>query len=288
MSRMRFLMAFLAGVACMATPLSAQTPLGSIPKDVMAVLLQTPDVASAGSFDLQIGTAPSAFPRDLLPPATRVQVAAIAAASTTVVGVVTVWTAADLAAFEGALGTAGWIDERSRPAGLAEAARGAMLLCRGGQFATVSLMAREPAGMFVRASVTQDPKRSCAARPTTGSGDLSLPSLRPPSGADASGAGIGGNADAMYTSVRLRTTQALEAVSAHYVAQLTSAGWHVEGQSAGSPQLTATRLGRRSATGEALSAALVVTALGDTGQVDVLLRVVRNVVTRTRGSSSPD
>lgn len=282
MSRTRFLMALLAGVACTWTPLSAQTPLGSVPRDVMAVLLQSSDVSSGAPFDLQIGSAPAAFPKDLLPTATRVHVAAVSAASTTVVGVVAAWTAADLATFENALGAAGWVDERHRPAGLAETPRGALLLCRSRHFAVVSLAARELGGMFVRAVVAEDPKRTCAARPASGGGDLALPSLKPPAGAEASGAGIGGSADAVYSSVRIRTSQPLDALAAHYLAQLTSAGWQVEGQSSGTPLLAATRLVGRSTSGEALSGALVVTSLGDTGQVDVLLRVVRHVVTRAR------
>jgi hypothetical protein len=283
MSRSRTLLALAAAVlfvqASRAAAQSTTTTAtgNTVSKDVVAVLLQGPDVAPGEPFDLRVGSAPVGFPIDLMPAGTRVTATATTATATTVVGTLARFAQSDRPGFDASLAAAGWIDDGSRPRGLTAIAPGtAIAVCRGNDHATVTFTPREPTGAFVRASVVQDPQRACVARPVSTFGDVPMPSLRPPSGAESSAAGIGGTANAMYSSVRLRTTQSLETIVSHYASQLSAAGWRVEGQTSELKAVAVTRLSGASTTGEALSGVLVVTSVGSAGQVDVLLRVVRN------------
>jgi hypothetical protein len=281
MSRHRTLLALSTVAFCAQTIAAApqQTPTSAttISRDVVAVLLQGPDVAPGEAFDLRMGAAPAGFPADLLPTGTRVAATATTSKATTVVGTLARFAQADRPAFESSLARSGWIDEEARPRGLNATAQGTpIVVCRGADFATVTFTPREPTGTFVRASIVKDETRRCAARPVSTFGDVPMPSLRPPSGAESSGAGIGGNSNAMYSSVRLRTAQPVETIASHYASQLTAAGWKVEGHTAEEKSIAVTRLSGSSTTGEPLSGMLVVTSLASADQVDVLLRVVRN------------
>jgi hypothetical protein len=248
----------------------------SVSREVVAVLMQGPDIAPGEPFDLRVGTAPEAFPADLMPNGTRVAASATTANALAVVGTVARFAQADRPGYEGSLHAAGWIDNEVHPRGLNAAALGAPIaVCRGARFATVTFTPRDAGGVFVRASITEDPKRTCAARPRATYGDVPIPSMRPPSGAESSGAGFGGNPDAMYSSVRLRTGQPLDAIASHYTSQLSAAGWKVDGQTTEPQQVAVTRLSAATTAGEPLSGTLVVTSLGRSNEVDVLLRIVR-------------
>ncbi|MEZ5316056.1 MAG: hypothetical protein R2752_01500 [Vicinamibacterales bacterium] len=268
-----------AGATGAIAQTSTLTSGGTVPSDVMAVLLQGSDVGSGRAFDLRIGSAPAAFPADLLPAGTRVNATAVGPQATTVVGTLTSYVAADQPAFEAMLTSAGWIEMVSRPKGFTAIVQGVPLtLCRGAEFATVSFAPRMPSGMFVRASVATDASRTCAAPHMSDFSDLPLPSLRPPAGTESSGAAIGGTPDATYTTVRLATTRPVDQIAAHYRDQLTSSGWRVEGEATENGAMSVTRFSTASTGGDPMSGMLVVTALGQSGQVDVLLRLVRNTL----------
>lgn len=282
MSRHRTLLALATVALCAQTvaaaPQQTQTSAANtVSRDVVAVLLQGPDVAPGEAFELRMGVAPPGFPADLLPAGARVAATAMTGKATTVVGTLARFAQADRPAFESSLAKAGWIDEETRPRGLNATAHGApIVVCRGADFATVTFTPRDAGSTFVRASVVRDETRRCVARPISTFGDVPMPSLRPPSGAESSGAGIGGNSNAMYSSVRLRTGQAVETIASHYASQLSAAGWKVEAQTSEAKSIAVTRLSGASTTGEPLSGMLVVSSLTGVDQVDVLLRIVRN------------
>jgi hypothetical protein len=135
---------------------------------------------------------------------------------------------------------------------------------------------RPAGGIYVRASLMNDPRRVCAAQPLTAHAEIPLPSLAVPDGAVAGRVSMGGSSDTVSSAVRIRTDIDVEAVGSHYAAQLTAAGWRIEGRSGDSGAVSVTRLRATSVAGEPVTGLLIVTAIGGTGELDVMLRVVRH------------
>jgi hypothetical protein len=150
-----------------------------------------------------------------------------------------------------------------------------MSLCRGDRFATLTFLPRSEGGAYIRASVATEPGRACLAQAPAGVTPVPLPSMTAPPGARSGRASMGGTPDAMYSSIRLSTTQSAGAIGAHYAGQMTAAGWTVEGRSTDDAAVSVIRLRSTGQGGAPVTAVLVVTALGQAGEVDVLLRLVQ-------------
>jgi hypothetical protein len=244
----------------------------SVPREVIAILLEG---LERGGFDLRLGDALE-FPDDLLPAGAEIAVSAVGDETTTVVATTPTLSASARVDYEQRLVAAGWTNPE-RPTGFMASATGPLVtVCRGSEFATVSFSPRPAGGSYVRAAVMTDTRRACAAQPSTAYAEMPLPSLAAPVGAVTGRASMGGTSDTVYSAVRIRTDIPVEAVGSHYAEQLTTAGWRVEGQSGDPGAVSVTRLGATSPAGEAVTGLLVVTAIDGTGDLDVMLRVVRH------------
>ncbi len=248
----------------------------AVPREAMALLLSGPEGLGTRAFDLRVGAAPADFPEDLLPNGALVRVSAGIDGLSAVVAVVARFSSAERMAFEERLAGAGWVNP-FQPAGFAPRTIGPSLsVCRGDRFATINFLTRSEGGSYVRASVATEPGRACLAQaPSPVTTPLPLPSMPVPPGARSGRASMGGTPDAMYSSVRLSAPQSVEAIGAHYAAQLTAAGWTLEGMTADGAAMSVTRLRSAGPAGASVTAVLVVTAVGESGEVDVLLRLVQ-------------
>jgi hypothetical protein len=88
----------------------------------------------------------------------------------------------------------------------------------------------------------------------------------------------------MTSTTRLETTLATRAVAEHYERQLVAAGWKVTARLRDGDEMALTRFDVPSRIGPPLSGALSVATLGETGDVDVFLRVIRNTRDPRMGS----
>jgi hypothetical protein len=265
---------FILPAAPRMSALEAQAG-GAVPREAMALLLAGPEGFGSRPFDLRVGSAPAGFPGDLLPTGALVRVSAGIDGLAAVVAVAARFSADDRVAFEQQLEAGGWINPL-RPAGFAAREAGPSLsLCRGDRFATLSFLTRSEGGSYVRASVATEPGRACLVQAPSVVSTVPLPSMPVPADARSGRASMGGTSDAMYTSIRLTTRQSVEAISAHYVRQLTSAGWTVEGRTADGAAMSVTRLRAAGTSGASATALLVITAVDGSGEVDVLLRLVQ-------------
>lgn len=278
MSRHPFRFAVLSCAFAVLMPAQAaagQTP--TVSRDVLAILLEGPDGIAGRPFDLRVGSAPPEFPADLLPPGAEIRVSAVESEpeTMTIVALVSKFSLEDQSRFERRLATAGWIDP-DRPRGfVAPSSSPTLTLCRADQLAKLTYLPEAGGGTFVRAMFERDTGRTCRARPETTYTDVPLPTLSVPDGARTGRAAIGGTPDAMYSSIRLETSQGVDRVSAHYAGQLTEAGWTLEGESGDDRSMSVARLRAVGRGGQPVTGLLIVTAIEGTRQIDVMLRVVQ-------------
>jgi hypothetical protein len=257
----------------------------------MAVLSRGPGAAT-GTYDLLVGPPPATFPAVLLPPGTRPDATALAEGSTTVVGTQPSLSASDLHDQLPRLLEAGWWTIGPRARGFVVQPSGSPLtVCRDHEFATLAFVAREAGGVYVRATVRTDPRQSCVARPDFSFPDVNIPVLSPPADARVvGGGGSGGSADEMYSRSRLETTATPRSVSEHYLPQFERAGWRVDGRTDEGVALSVTRFSTTSKIGDAITGLLLVTRLAGTDDLDLIMHVVRNQMSRGRpapASASP-
>jgi hypothetical protein len=263
--------------------LPARPNLTGAPDDVMSVLQRGPTSLPGESAEIGVGPAPEGFPKEVLPPGAEVGAAAISPRMTTVVALVPGLSLEGRLREQARLAVAGWISAVPTPRGFASGpADRPITVCRGIEFVSIAYLDRAAGGAFVRASLTNDPRRPCIARPDATFADLDLPVLVAPPGAKTTGGGAGGGADAMFSQTRLDTTLTPREVAAHYVRQLESAGWKVEGRANEDDMISVTRLSITSRIGDAMTAVLTIAALPGTSSLDLTLKFVRNNLSRGR------
>jgi hypothetical protein len=256
---------------------SSQTT-DTIPKELVTLLLRGPGGYPGENFDIKIG-APANFPSDLLPTGVTPAVSTTSDRMVTVVAEAPRLTAADLLRHERALTAAGWTNPSSMSMrGLMSSTMApAMQICKGDQYATVSYATRPAGGMYVRISLTTDPRRgSCVAmaRPMVFFADVDLPQLFPPATAQAINAGSSSSPDSHEQRIRLETKLSTDAVVSHYTEQLTNAGWKREASLPGDG-IAVAKLTSISTTKEAVVALITATTIPGATQMDVTLRLLR-------------
>ena len=261
-------------LACLLTAcVEATEAQETIPKEMMAILARGP--GGYGSFDLRVGGPPEGFPREVLPAGATVGATAISDRTTTVVAVVL--GEVQRYAEERRLLDAGWVSAMPMVRGFASTASDQPIsLCRGSDFVGISFFPKEGGGQYVRASVTADPRRSCAPRPEMGFADVQLPSLVPPEGVRSMSTGSGSSLDTMHASARLERRLPPERIARHYATQMEDAGWKLTGVTAPSDDFAVARFTTRTKGGEDITAMIAITALAGTEEMDALLHVVRN------------
>jgi hypothetical protein len=266
--------AVVATVLTVLQPLTAQDQGGSVPADVMDLLLQG---AITRDFELRVGSAPEGFPQAVLPEGTRLVAAAVSARGTTVVGTLARPAPEGIAGHERALGEEGWITVGPPRQAFARGPELLLYVCRGTDFVTIGLLPREQGGQYVRAVHTRDERRPCAARPGMSLSDVVVPTLLPPQGARVEGGSGGGNMDAHYWTVRLHTSMRARDVLRHYANQLVAAGWRLDGSEDVSGVAVARVVGA-TVNGQPVTGLLIVTPLQASGDpvLDAFLRLIRN------------
>ncbi len=231
-----------------------------------------------GRLDI-VPTVPESFPKELLPPGSTAAAVAIAGSSTIVVSTIAAAPRFDWIRFQWALEDAGWIALTQIRYGFMPAAQmTSATVCRGSTFATLSLSTGVGGERFLRVLAGPNPQRSCA--PTGGMrlfSDVPIPPLEVPPGAQTIAGGSGsGNQDSLESAARLDTRLSVTDLAAHFVPQLTAAGWTVEGTAGGDSKTSITRLKSKSKAGDPVTMLLILTVLDDTPYVDAVMRVVRN------------
>jgi hypothetical protein len=244
----------------------------TVPKELMAILMRG---ASPGEFDLRVGPPPDGFPIEVLPRGTDVGVSAVSERVTTVAGTVT--NEIDRFAEEQRLMKAGWTNSMPRSIGfVSTTSEQPLALCKGTQFLTLHFYPRQAGGQFVRASVTTEPRRSCAPRPPMSFPDLKLPDLTPPEGVRSYPSGSGSSLDSMDARARLEKKITPEAAAKHYAAQMKAAGWTMQGITTTGDEFAIARFVTKSTLGDDITAFIAITSLAGVEEMDLLLHVVRN------------
>ncbi|MEX2272182.1 MAG: hypothetical protein WD690_11950 [Vicinamibacterales bacterium] len=248
----------------------------TIPKELVSLLLRGPGTNPGDNFDIKIG-APANFPSELLPQGVAPAVSTTSDRVITVVAEAPAISSADLLQHERALAAAGWINTTSMSSRglISSSMMPAMQVCKGDQYATLYHSQRPAGGMYLRVSLTTDPRRgSCVPRPLTFFADVNLPQLVPPPGSRAMGGGSGGGGDSYDQRIRLETTLSVEDVVAHYSGQLARAGWKREARADDSGVALA-KLTSISSTQDPIVALITATTIPGVTQLDVTLRLLR-------------
>ena len=271
----------LALVLLSPLALAAQQSSDTNPKELVTMLLRGPGSYPGENFDIKIG-APPGFPQDLLPKGVTPAVSTTSERQVTVVAEAPQLAMDGLGSYERELAAAGWINPASMSLrGLVSSSTvPAMSVCRGDQYATVSFAERKAGGLYVRASLTSDPRRgNCVAtpRPISFFADIDLPQMLPPSGAPSMGAGSSAGPDYHHQQVRIETAMPASDVVAHYARQLEKAGWKRDARISDG-DLVAARYTTQSRSKDTVVAILMVTSLpvvSGNKQVEVSLRLLR-------------
>jgi hypothetical protein len=189
-------------------------------------------------------------------------------------------TSRDLSEHERSLEAAGWTNTTSMSnRGLVSSNMSpSSSSCKGDQYATFSYSQRPAGGMYIRVSLTTDPRRgSCmppGLRQPSNFADVNVPPLAPPEGVRTMMSGSGGSTDRYEQHVRLETTLGPEALVTHYGDQLEKAGWKREARANGDG-LAVARYTIVSSTKETIVGVLIATPLPDRTQTDVGLQLFR-------------
>lgn len=274
------LLALTPGSGLDAAPESRQ----GIPAEVVAMLapMAGPSAPGAGG-ELRAGGPPAGFPAGIFPPDSTFNATLEVPARnfTVVVATALKLSAAEFEKYEAGLIDSGWVSTSPRLRGFTMGAPSGQYpinVCRGNDFISLTSQSRAAGGLYLRATLTRDPRRSCFAPAGSSTmADIDMPRLSPPAGArQVGGGGGGGGLDALYSTARIETTMAPRAVAEHYEKLLVGAGWKVVARLRDGDELALVRLEVPSRMGVPLSAWLSATKLGDTGDQDVFLRVLRN------------
>jgi hypothetical protein len=252
-----------------------------IPTEVVSLIMQIGAMAGTADGELRAGGPPADFPVSVFPAGTVLNATVVSPSrGTTVVGTAASLTLPDFEKHETALVASGWtaLGPRSRGFQIMQPTTQAPInVCRGADFLVLSPHVRAAGGIHVRATLTRDARRTCAAQPTMPLlNDIDLPRLTPPAGARSlGGGGSSGSLDSMTATTRLETALAVRAVAEHYERQLTAAGWKVAGRVRDGDAMSGVRFEVPSRIGAALAGWLSAMRLGASDDVDVFLRVVR-------------
>lgn len=254
----------------------------TIPKELVTLLLRGPGVYPGENFDIKIG-APANFPMDLLPKGVTPAVSTTSERVTMVVAEAPALTSRQMLQHERDLVAAGWVSMSM----MSMSGRGlvsnnssmpSVSACKGDQYATIYSSPRPAGGLYLRVSLTTDPRRgSCVAspaRPLSGFADVDLPALLPPDGVPTVGSGASNSGDSFTQHLRMQTTMALDDIVEHYASQLEKAGWKRE-RKADTQGFAIARLSTVSTGKETVLALITAVTMPDGKQVDVGLQMLR-------------
>lgn len=267
------------GLLACSLVLEARQDAGqAIPAEVVSLLMTTGMTGSSAG-ELRSGGPPADFPSGLFPPGSIVNATLVSPTRGTVV----IATAAKLsmAEFEAhgdRLTSGGWQTNGPRMTGfMSSNAPNAINVCRNADFVNLTAHRRESGGLFVRATLTRDPRRTCVPMPgMTMFADIDIPRLVLPAGArQVGGGGSSSGNDAMSSTIRLEASIPPAAVAEHYEKLLVAAGWKVIGRLRDGDGMVFTRFEVPSRAGLPLVGAISAMRLPETGDLDVFLRVVR-------------
>ena len=229
-----------------------------------------------GPIDI-VAAPPDTFPKELLPASAAIAAVGVSGPSTVVVGVLGA-APFDAIRFVWTLEDAGWTRVTPVRAGFVPANQPvATTMCRSATFATVSVSAGPGTDRYIRIAAGPNPQRSCAPvgnlRPLS---DVPIPLLELPPGTRSSSAGASGSSDETESRVRIESAVGVAALAAHFIPQLTGAGWTVVGSTVGDGGLSVTRLTSKSKAGDPVTALLTFVVLDGTAYIEAVLQVIRN------------
>jgi hypothetical protein len=267
------LVALSSGVA-VRTP-HAQS--SAIPADVVSLLMRIGAIGDS-SGTIQAGPPPADFPLAVLPPGAQPIATAISAANgTTVIATAPDIDAARLRAHYMSLVSAGWTEVGPPVRGFVTTAVPQQFnVCRGADFVVLAAYPRQEGGSYLRATVIRDTRRACFTPPIVSMADVDIPMLTAPDGVRLFGPSSSGGLDSQTSMVRAASPAPVRALADHFESQLSAAGWKVIGRARVRDAMSMTIFALTSRNGDALTGWLGVTALGDDGDTDVVLRIVRN------------
>jgi hypothetical protein len=249
---------------------------GSMPAAFLRGFLNTGlPIAPAGSYT-ERQSMPSDFPKELLPAGTEVRLAVTSATHAAVVGVASAFTPFEIPAHLVTLAKAGW-SGRPPARGFSASILRPVDLCRGADVAGVEFMTLDGGGYAVRASHTRGAAAPCdTSTARTGAfADVALPFLTPPGLTATAGSSVGGGVDTHDSLLRSQTSVEPAVIARELAAQLTKGGWTIVTQPvAGDVRVIRAR--NTSATGDPVTALVVVTPLGGPTRVNLWLHVVRH------------
>jgi hypothetical protein len=262
-----------SGVAA-RTP-QAQSP--AIPADVVSLLMRIGAVGdSTGT--IQAGPPPADFPLAVLPAGAQPIATAISAANgTTVIATAPDVDAGRLRAHYLSLVSAGWTEVGPRVRGFVTTTVPQQFnVCRGADFVVLAAYPRQEGGSYLRATVVRDTRRACFTPPIVSMADVDVPMLTAPDGVRLFGPSSSGGLDSQMSTVRAASPAPVRTLADHFESQLIAAGWKIVGRARVRDAMSLTTFALTSHSGDALTGWLGVTALGDNGDADVVLRIVRN------------
>lgn len=250
----------------------------TIPKELVTLLLRGPGTYPGENFEIKIGAPPN-FPAELLPAGLKPAVSTVGDRITTVIAEAPDLMMDGLMKHERDLLAAGWISPSSMMMRglMASNVTPAMQVCKGDHYATIYPSVRGKGGLYIRVSLTTDPRRgSCVSipRPMANFADVNVPFMPPPANTPAMGAGSSSGMDHVSQHVRLQTGLSANDIADHYARLLEKAGWKRSGRAAGDG-VAVIRLSSTSTTKEEVIAVVTAVALAGAAQQEVSLRLMR-------------
>lgn len=265
------------GLATGAAAGMPQAPSPAIPSEVVSLIMRIGAIGDAKD-TIQAGSPPADFPGAVLPPGAQPVATAISATrGTTLIAAAPDLDASRLRAHYTSLLSSGWTTVGPQWRGfVTTTAPPQFNVCRGQDFVILSAHPRQEGGSYVRATVVRDVRRACVASPAIGMADVDVPVVTVPDGARTFGSANSANLDSQTSTVRIAAPASVRALADHFERQLIAAGWKVVGRARIRDTMSTTIFALTSRGGDAVTGWLGVTSLGDDGDVDVLLRIVRN------------
>jgi hypothetical protein len=291
MSRARGVLAVMA-FALSCGWAHAQESSQGIPAEVVSML--APMTSTSGGGELRAGRPNADFPADVFPRGSTINATLLMPSRNTTVVVATApsLSAEDLEKHETTLLASGWISTGPRPRGFtmsSPSGQAPINVCKASDFVSLTSQPRAAGGLYVRATLSRDLRRTCVASLSTSMmTDIDLPRLPPPVDArQVGGGGGGGSLDTFTSGIRLETMLSPRGVMDHYEKLLVGAGWKVSGRLRDGDDMAMVRFDVPSRIGPSLSGWLSATKLADTGDQDVFLRVLRNTRDPRMGPMPP-
>lgn len=225
------------------------------------------------------GPPPADFPQEVLPRGTTPVASGVSGSRMVVVGTLANRMPGWRADYLSQVTALGWVSQMPAQSGfvMASQAEGASI-CKGTDFADVSLIPARSGGINVRATVTRDPRRVCASRgvgATMSFADVTFPTLEAPDGAKMSTGGSGGSSDDWSSHAKMTTELSIQALADHYRRQIIDAGWVEDGAPAFFDNAMVIRFKAPSKIGPPLPAMFIITAFDQPRQLDVFIRLTR-------------